>query len=42
MEKIKFKDLSGWLKFGAMTSIGLGIIYIILILSIFISLIFFS
>ncbi|KKM81132.1 hypothetical protein LCGC14_1332830 [marine sediment metagenome] len=39
-KKIKFKDLSGWLKFGAVISIGLGIIYCILLLIIFYGLVF--
>lgn len=39
-EKITFKDLSRWLKFGAVVSIGLGIVYLALISIIFIRMFF--
>lgn len=41
MEKVQFKNLSGWLKFGAAFSIGLGILYAIILVAIFFSLFLF-
>ena len=32
MVKVKFEDLSGWLKFGAISSIALGLFYTTILL----------